>query len=54
MRNVVFLEDCLAAVSETGRFFVRVIKLVSNPQRVRGGTHRGTVVPVSLVYRAVP
>ena len=27
--------------------------LTSIPQRVRGNTHLGTVVPVSLVYKAV-
>ena len=54
LQKVVFLEDCVAAVSQTGHFFVSVIYLTSNPQRVRGGTHLGTMEPVSLVYRDVP
>ena len=54
LQNVVFLEDYVGAVSETGHRFVSVINLNSNPQRVRGGTHLGTVVPVALVYRAIP
>ena len=28
--------------------------MTSNPQRVRRGTQLGTVVPVSLVYQAIP
>ena len=30
------------------------MNLTRNPQRIRGKTHLGTVVPVSPVYRAVP
>ena len=48
------LDDCVATVSETGHVFVSVMNLTSNPQCVRGDTHMGTVVPVSLVNRAVP
>ena len=31
-----------------------MINLTSNPQRVRKGTRLGNVVPVSLVYQAIP
>ena len=44
----------MATVSETGTLYVSLINLTSNPQRVRCGAHLGTVVPVSLVYQAVP
>ena len=54
MHNVVFLEDSVATVSETGTLYVSMINLTSNPQRVRCGVQLGTVVPVSLVYQAVP
>ena len=30
------------------------MNLTSNPQRIRGNTHLGTLVPVSLVYKDVP
>ena len=53
-QNIVFSEDCVATVSETGHVFVRIMNLTSNPHCVRGDTHLGTVVPVSLVYTAVP
>ena len=54
LHNVVFLEDSVATVSETGTWYVSLINLTSNPQRVRCGVQLGTVVPVSLVYQAVP
>ena len=54
LQNTIFLEDSVATVSETGTLYVSLINLTSNPQRVRCGVHLGTVVPVSLVYRAVP
>ena len=54
LHKVVFLEDCVAAVSERGHVFVSAIKLTSNPQRVRSNTRLGTVVPKSLVYQAIP
>ena len=54
LQNVVFSEDCVAAAGGTGHVFVSVTNLTSNPHSVRGGTHLGAVVPVSLVYRAVP
>ena len=54
LHNVVFLEDSVATVSETGTLYVSLIHLTSNPQRVRCGVQLGTVVPVSLVYQAVP
>ena len=54
LHNVVFLEDSVATVSETGTLYVSLINLTSNPQRVRCGVQLGTVVPVSLVYQAVP
>ena len=53
MHNVVFLEDRVATVSETGTLYVSLINLTSNAQRVRCGVQLGTVVPVSLVYQAV-
>ena len=40
--------------AETGSLYISLINLTSNPQRVRCGTQLGTVVPVSLVYQAVP
>ena len=52
LQNMVFLEDSVATVSEAGHVFVSVLKLTSNPQRIRRGTQLGNVVPVSLVYRA--
>ena len=54
LQNTIFLEDSVATVSETGILYVSLINLTSNPQRVRCGAHLGTVVPVSLVYQAVP
>ena len=54
LHNVIFLEDSVAAVSETGTLYVSLINLTSNPQRVRCGVQLGTVVPVTLVYQAVP
>ena len=47
--KVVFLEDCVATVSETGHVFISAINLTSNPQRIRGNTRRGTIILVSLV-----
>ena len=44
----------MATVSETGTLYVSLINLTSNPHRVRCGVQLGTVVPVSLVYQAVP
>ena len=44
----------MATVSETGTLYVSLVNLTSNQQRVRCGAHLGTVVPVSLVYQAVP
>ena len=54
LHNVVFLEDSVATVSESGLVFVSLMNLTSNPQRVRKGTRLGHVVPVSLVYQAIP
>ena len=54
LHNVVFLENSVATVSETGTLYVSLINLTSNPQRVRCGVQLGTVVPVSVVYQAVP
>ena len=54
LQNIVFLEDSVATVSERGRVIVCVLNLTSNPQRIRKGTQLGNVVPVSLVYRAIP
>ena len=54
LHNVVFLEDSVATVGETGSLYVSLINLTSNPQCVRRGTQLGTVVPVSLVYQAIP
>ena len=54
LHNVVFLEDSVATVSETGTLFVSLINLTSNPQRMRCGVQLGTVVPVTVVYQAVP
>ena len=54
LHKVVFLEDCVATVSETGHIFVSAMNLTSNLQRISSNTRLGTVVPVSLVYQAVP
>ena len=54
LQNTIFLEDSVAIVSEIGTLYVSLINLTSNQQRVRCGAHLGTVVPVSLVYQAVP
>ena len=54
LQDVVFLENSVATVSETGTLYVSLINLTSNPQRVRCSVQLGTVVPVSLVYQAVP
>ena len=54
LHNVVFLEDSVATVSESGLMFVSLMNLTSNPQRIRKGTRLGHVVPVSLVYQAIP
>ena len=54
LHNIVFLEDSVATVGETGSLYASLINLTSNPQRVRRGTQLFTVVPVSLVYQAIP
>ena len=54
LQNTIFLKDSVATVSETGTLYVSLVNLTSNQQRVRCGAHLGTVVPVSLVYQAVP
>ena len=54
LQNTIFLEDSVATVSETGTLYVSLINLTSNQQRVRCGAQLGMVVPVSLVYQAVP
>ena len=54
LHNVVFLEDSVATVSEAGHVFISVMNLTSNPQRIRKGTRMGNIIPVSLVYQAVP
>ena len=54
LHNVVFLEGSVATVSGSGLVFVSLMNLTSNPQRVRKGTRLGHVVPVSLVYQAIP
>ena len=54
LQNTIFLEDSVATVSETGTLYLSLVNLTSNQQRVRCGAHLGTVVPVSLVYQAVP
>ena len=37
LHNVIFLEDSVATVSETGTLYVSLINVTSNPQRVRCG-----------------
>ena len=54
LHNVEFLDDSVATVSESGLVFVSLMNLTSNPQRVRKVTRLGHVVPVSLVYQAIP
>ena len=44
----------MAAVGETGSLFVSLITLTMNPQRIRGGTKLGRLVPVAMIYRANP
>ena len=53
LHNIVFLEDSVATVSETGHVYISVMNLTGNPQSVRNGIRLGTVVPVSLVYKAI-
>ena len=53
LHNIVFLEDSVATVGETGSLYVSLIILTSNPQRLRCGTQLGTVVPASLVYQTI-
>ena len=53
IQDVWFLEDRIGTFSETGHVFISVMKLTSNPQRIRSNTYLGTVVLVSLVYRAI-
>ena len=38
LHKVVFLEGCVATVSETGHAFVSAMNLTCNPQRIRGNT----------------
>ena len=52
--KLVFLEDCFAVNGEAGHLFVSILNLSRNHQCVREGTGMGTVVPVALVYRAIP
>ena len=54
LHNIVFLEDNVATVGETGSLCVSLLNLTSNPQRMRCGTQLGTEVPVSLVYQVIP
>ena len=54
VHKVVFLKDCVATVSETGHVFISAMNLTSNTQRIRGNTPLGTIIPVSLVYQAIP
>ena len=54
LHNIVFLKDSVATAVGTGSLYVSLVNLTSNPQRVRFGTQLGTVVPVSLVYQAIP
>ena len=54
LHNVVFVEQSVATVSEAGHVFISVMNLTSNPQRIRKGTRLGNIVPVSLVYQAIP
>ena len=54
LHNLVFLEDSVATVGESGLVFLSLMNLTSNPQKLRRGTRLGHVVPVSLVYKAIP
>ena len=54
LQKVVFLQYCVGTVSEPGHVFISVMDFTSNPQRIRGITHLDTVVPVSLIFKAVP
>ena len=54
LHNVAFLEESVATVSGAGHVFISVMNLTSNPQRKRKGTRLGNIVPVSLVYQAIP
>ena len=44
----------VTAVEEARHLFVSVTNFTSNPQCMRGGTHLGTVVHLTLVYRVIP
>ena len=52
--NVVVLEDSVGTVEVTGSLFVTLINITINLQRIQGGTQFETVIPVTLVYRAIP
>ena len=54
LHNVLHVEDYVAAIEEADHLFLSLINLSSNAPRMRTGTHLGTVVPVALVYRAIP
>ena len=54
LHDVVFLEGSVATVREAGHVFISLMNLTSNPQRIRKGTRLCNVVPVSLVYQAIP
>ena len=54
LKNIIFVEDTIATVGETGSFYVSVGNLTSNAQKVKCGTMLGTAAPVRLVYHAVP
>ena len=54
LHNIVFLKDSVATAVGTGSLYVSLVNLTSNPQRVRCGTQLCTVVPVFLVYQAIP
>ena len=54
LKNVIFLEDTVATVGETGFLYISLENLTSNVLRAKKGTLLGTAVPVTMVHKAIP
>ena len=54
LKNVIFLEDTVATVRETGFLYISLGILTSNVQRAKKGTLLVTAVPVTMVHKAIP
>ena len=53
LKNVIFLEDIVATVGETGFLYISLGNLTSNVQRAKKGTLLETAVPVTIVHNAI-